>query len=133
MLLTHGTKFLKKGLKASQYRLKRLTKELQTHPGSYLNEKNQDVKFELYSAKQLNDVLKHFYLEARKPDGEMNKINSLESFRYSLNRYLKSPPYLKDFDILKHEAFNESNLVFKTALTELKANGKGATELSTTL
>ena len=42
--------------------------------------------------------------------------------------YLESPQYLKDFDILKHEAFNESNLVFKTALTELKANGKGATE-----
>ncbi|CAG2214467.1 unnamed protein product [Mytilus edulis] len=58
----------------------------------------------------------------------MYKVNSLDSFRYSLNRYLKAPPFLKEFDIMKHEAFNESNQVFKTALTELKANGKGATQ-----
>ncbi|CAC5403754.1 KCTD1_15 [Mytilus coruscus] len=94
----------------------------------YLSEKNEDTHFEQYSRGRLNDVLKHFYLDARKPDGEMYKVNSLDSFRYSLNRYLKAPPFLKEFDIMKHEDFNESNQVFKTALTELKANGKGATQ-----
>ncbi|CAG2255481.1 KCTD1_15 [Mytilus edulis] len=94
----------------------------------YLSEKNEDTLFEQYGPGRLNDVLKHFYLDARKPDGEMYKVNSLDSFRYSLNRYLKAPPFLKEFDIMKHEAFNESNQVFKTALTELKANGKGATQ-----
>ncbi|CAC5399004.1 KCTD1_15 [Mytilus coruscus] len=94
----------------------------------YLSEKNEDTHFEQYSPSRLNDVLKHFYLDARKPDGEMYKVNSLDSFRYSLNRYLKAPPFLKEFDIMKHEDFNESNQVFKTALTELKANGKGVTQ-----
>jgi hypothetical protein len=77
---------------------------------------------------RLNNVLKHFYLDARKNDGQMYKVNSLESFHHALNRYLKAPPFLKDFDILKHTIFDEANTVFKTALTELKANGKGATE-----
>lgn len=60
----------------------------------YLSEKNHEVNFELYFAEQLNDVLKHFYLETRKPDDEMYRINSLEL----LSQYiLKSPPYLKNF------------------------------------
>ena len=58
----------------------------------------------------------------------MYKVNTLESTRYSLNRYLKSPPVQKTFDIIKDNEFNEANMCFKTAITELKANGKGTTE-----
>ncbi|CAC5399007.1 unnamed protein product [Mytilus coruscus] len=35
---------------------------------------------------------------------------------------------IEEFDIIKHEDFNKSNQVFKTTITELKANGKGATQ-----
>jgi ribosomal protein S15P/S13E len=74
------------------------------------------------------DVLKHLYLSARKVDSEMYKVNALVSTRYSLNRYLKSPPVQKTFDIIKDNEFNEANMCFKTAITELRANGKGTTE-----
>jgi hypothetical protein len=94
----------------------------------YLTETEQSSNFEALSAQQLNDVRKHFYLSARKADGEMYKVNTLESTRYSLNRYLKSPPVQKTFDIIKDNEFNEANMCFKTAITELKANGKGTTE-----
>jgi hypothetical protein len=69
---------------------------------------------------KLNDVLKHCYLSARKADGEMYKVNTLESTRYSLNKYLKSPTVQKTFDIIKDNAFIEANMCFKTAITELK-------------
>jgi hypothetical protein len=95
---------------------------------AYLTETKQSSNFEALSAKQLNDVLKHLYLSARKADGEMYKVNTLVSTRYSLNRYLKSPPVQKTFDIIKDNEFNEANMCFKTAITELRANGKGTTE-----
>ena len=57
----------------------------------------------------------------------MYKVKLLESFRYSINRYLKAPPFLKTFYILKNSAFDELNETFK-ALIELKAEGKGATQ-----
>jgi hypothetical protein len=34
----------------------------------------------------------------------------------------------KTFDIIKDNEFNEANMCFKTAITELRANGKGTTE-----
>ena len=39
----------------------------------------------------------------------MYKANSLESLKHGLNRYLKSPPHSKKFDIIKDMAFNEAN------------------------
>ena len=48
----------------------------------YLTETKQSSNFEALSAQQLNDVLKHFYLSVRKADGEMYKVNTLESTRY---------------------------------------------------
>jgi len=99
----------------------------------YLTETEQSSNFEALSAQQLNDVLKHFYLNARKADGEMCKANTLESTRYSLNRYLKSPPVQKTFDIINDNEFNEVNMCFKTVIKELKANGKGTTRNTTPL
>jgi hypothetical protein len=94
-----------------------------------LRKQNRVVTSKL-SAQQLNDVLKHMYLSARKADGEMYKVKTLESTRYSLNRYLKLLPVQKTFDIIKDNEFNEANMCFKTAITELKANGK--VQLNTT-
>ena len=53
----------------------------------------------------------------------MYKTSSLENFRYGLNRYLKAPPHLKTFDIIKDSLW--SNESFKTAISELKTAGKG--------
>jgi hypothetical protein len=54
----------------------------------YLTETEQSSNFEALSAQQLNDVLKHFYLSARKADGEMYKVNTLESI-FSASRRKK--------------------------------------------
>ena len=49
----------------------------------------------------------------------------MENLRHSLNRYLKSPPNEKEFDIIKDKEFSASNESFKAALRELKQFGKG--------
>ena len=38
----------------------------------------------------------------------MYKINTLEVTKYSLNRYLKSPPVQKTFEIIKDNEYNEA-------------------------
>ena len=112
---------------------------------AYLEECNDhpDVCFESFSAEKLNDALEGFWLGARKQksDGEtpgsiragtggggkqaFYKASTLENLRHSLNRYLKSPPNEKGFDIIKDKEFSASNESFKAALRELKDIGKG--------
>ncbi|KAK3107462.1 hypothetical protein FSP39_015114 [Pinctada imbricata] len=87
---------------------------------AYLREVEQSESFEEFTCEQLNEVLSHFYLDARRENGEMYKANSLESIRHSINRYLKSPPYNKTFDLIKDDEFREANTAFRAALAELK-------------
>lgn len=76
---------------------------------------------------RLNDVLKHFYLDARKLDREMYKGNVLDSFRYSVYRNIKASPLLEESGIIKHEDFYDSSQIFKTTLSEL-SNRKGSSQ-----
>ena len=79
----------------------------------YLQENHMDDKFMTFDAVRLNEVLARFYMDLRKPDGDHYKSTSLEGIRSGLNRYLKSPPHNKPFDIVKDSAFSESNKNFK--------------------
>lgn len=63
---------------------------------------NQDLDFENFDAYQLNEVLRQIYLDLRHIDGELYTFSSLENTRYGLYRYLKTPPFLKKFDIIKN-------------------------------
>ncbi|XP_060080750.1 zinc finger protein 718-like [Ylistrum balloti] len=94
----------------------------------YLREKGQETDFEQQSVAQLCKHLGHFYMDARKHDGTHYKTSSLEQFRYSLNRYLRSPPFNKQYDIIKDCEFSEANVNFKAVMNELKRMGKGETE-----
>jgi hypothetical protein len=42
-----------------------------------------------------------------------------------LNRNLKSPPFLKNIDIISNPEFSEANECYKTAMEEIKSAGKG--------
>ena len=54
------------------------------------------------------------------------KASTLESLRYCLNRYLKSPPHDKQYDIIKDKEFKASNVSFKAALHEMNDIGMGS-------
>lgn len=109
---------------------------------AYLEETGEETCFESFSEEKLNSHLEGFWLSARKQKIEAEtpgsiqagtdggklgfyKASTLENYRHSLNRYLKSPPNDKHFDIIKDRQFSESNQSFKAALRELKNIGKG--------
>lgn len=71
----------------------------------------------------LNETLAHFYLDLRKPDGGRYKATSFELIRYGLNRYLKSPPHNKEFDIVKDSCFTDANTNFRAQMAEMKRMG----------
>ena len=88
----------------------------------YLKEKKQSVDFEVFTPEQLDEVLGHFYIEARQKNGQLYRGKSLQSLRYALNRYLKAE---RQLDILNEVQFTQSSELFKVAMAELKAEGKG--------
>ena len=94
----------------------------------YLREKEMDTDFEQYDETTLVKTLGPFYLNARTKGGELYKATTFENFRYSLNRYLKSPPVMKTYNIISSHSFTEANECFKAALCEIKKAGKGAVE-----
>ena len=75
---------------------------------------------------QLNEVLGHLYMNARKQDGDHYKATSFENIRHALNRHLQSVPYNRKMDIIKDTEFSDANVCFKAALAELKRTGKGS-------
>lgn len=92
----------------------------------YLKEKGKDSNFESFDLVQLNEVLIHFYIDAQKPDGEKHKTTSLQNIRHSLNRFMRSPPHYKYFDIVKDAAdFQDANQNYKAMMAELKREGLG--------
>ncbi|KAJ8300585.1 hypothetical protein KUTeg_022104 [Tegillarca granosa] len=67
----------------------------------YIKKKNQDDSFEQNDEIKLKDIISHFYMDLRKPDGKTYKSLSLKAVRNVLNRYLKYPPYNKVLIMLK--------------------------------
>ena len=92
---------------------------------SYLEEKNMETNFEMFDVARLAETLSHLYMDARTKSGDLYKATTLTNTRHALNRYLKSPPYLKKIDIISSPEFSEANECYKTAMAEIKAAGKG--------
>ena len=95
---------------------------------SYLKEKEMPSSFWLFSKKELNEVLVQLYVNVRQVNGQKYKVSSFENIRHGLNRYLRSPPHEKDFDIIQDNEFREANVSYHAALKDLKTEGKGAVD-----
>jgi hypothetical protein len=96
---------------------------------AYLLEKGISTPLECLEleAEDLANTLETFYFDARTQSGELYKRSSLENLRHGVNRYLRSPPFNKEFDIIKDAVFRKANGNYHAALNELKAEGKGNT------
>ena len=80
----------------------------------YLKEKNIQ---EPHDKKELAQVLKSFYVEARNKDGSFYSMGSLKTLRIGLNRHFKA---LGGGDIMNEEEFSEANKVFAAKCVQLK-------------
>ena len=74
---------------------------------------------------ELAAVLRKFYAEARKKDGQMYSKNSLCSIRFAFFRHFKQELIV---DIIKDTEFNEANRIYEAQYVELKKQGLAKTE-----
>lgn len=88
----------------------------------YLKEKGYETNFEYFDKAFLNNVLRKFYVEARKRDGDFYKKSALSSIRFALNRHLQTT---RNFDIINDPEFRISAEVFRAQTVELVRIGKG--------
>ena len=79
------------------------------------------------SLESLPDILSKFYPSIRQKNGSKYKKGSLITIRHCLNRHLKER-FGENLDILNNTQFNHANKIFQAFLSDLKANGLGATE-----
>lgn len=91
----------------------------------YLKAKQLEQNFENWGKEKLADVLRMFYVEARRENGERYKSGSMINIRAGINRHLKNTGMV--VDITKEPIFSEANRAFKAVQVELKKIGKGDT------
>ena len=103
---------------------KRATKVAVSVFRQYLGERKVDENELLTSKVKLVAVLRKFYAEARKKNGELYMKASLVAIRFGLQRFFSS---LK-MDIIKDSDFAEANTVFQAEISELRREGKAQTQ-----
>ena len=94
----------------------------------YLQQKGESIEFEKMPTQQLAEVLKKFYVEARRTNGELYKSTALIGIRSGINRHLQTKG--TGVDILNHQAFIEANNIFQAQKVELKRKGKSVVCIS---
>ena len=75
----------------------------------YCLAKELDVEFENLPVSELCTLLKGFYINLRRHNGELYTRSSFLVVRQSLNRFLRNPPVSKSFDIMADSTFNNAN------------------------
>ena len=90
----------------------------------YMKAKNICCNFESVTPTELNNLLRRFWVEARKQNGEMYTKSSLTTIRFGLWRFIKNYMYRPEMDIMSSPEFKESNTVFKAQTVQLKREGK---------
>lgn len=85
-----------------------------------------DLEYWDYDNNKLDKYLGKFFFGVEKAEGEKYKINSLQGFRYALNRILKKKG--KKIDIVKDSVFAHSQKCYSAACLELKEEGLGVVD-----
>ncbi|XP_071122342.1 uncharacterized protein KIAA1958-like [Mytilus edulis] len=91
----------------------------------YCLAKELDVDFENLPVSELCTLLKGFYINLRRHNGELYTRSSFLVVRQSLNRFLRNPPVSKSFDIMADSTFNNANDAFKAMCKKMRQEGKG--------
>lgn len=88
----------------------------------FLAEKGESVEFESFSKPKLCSILRTFYVEARKKNGDFYTTSSLNAMRFGINRHLQS--VRRNIDILTDLEFTDANRAYRIQIAELKKRGK---------
>ena len=77
---------------------------------SYLEEKGFVVDLELVYLDTLDKILRMFYAEVRRKDGQLYSLNSFRGIRAGIQRKIKET--LPEVDIIADKSFNQSNEMY---------------------
>ena len=90
-----------------------------------LARKGRSTDFISLSTSALNELLKKFYVEARRKNKEPYRKSSLTAIRFGFCRHIKDSRPDVDIRLTNGQEFEEANRVFKAKTVELKRKGKG--------
>ncbi|CAH1797798.1 unnamed protein product [Owenia fusiformis] len=85
------------------------------------SERNELRPIEEIDPHDLNDHLKHFFINIRKEDGAEYQPSTLRAFMSSIARYLKDKEYMED--LLKSIVFDKCRTALKSKQKNLKSQG----------
>ena len=102
-------------------RTKKATEQSWSVLKSYCEEKQIDLNIHNITKQELNDLLKTFYVEARKADGNYYRKNSLTCLRHGINRKVKEVH--DNWDIINDDEFKTSGIAYYAQCTGLKKMG----------
>jgi hypothetical protein len=92
----------------------------------YLENKGSELsELETGELDRVNTVLRKFYAEVKKADGERYARKSMITLRYGLQKHFLK---LRKEDIINDERYATSNEMFKAVLVQLKKDGVGETK-----
>lgn len=80
--------------------------------------------FEGKTAAELNSMLRFFYAEAKTKSGRKYSKPALIGIRAALNRYLRNPPYHREFNLMTDQSFSSSNQVLAGIVKTMKRAGQ---------
>ncbi|XP_036381280.1 uncharacterized protein LOC118775453 [Megalops cyprinoides] len=83
---------------------------------------------DLMSPRELDEILREFYLNAKTSKKDPYTKNSLNAIRKSINRYLRGPPLRRHINILCDSQFPASNRTYREVCSTLKMEGKASTK-----
>ena len=86
------------------------------------------IQFEEFETTELADLLKQFYGELRKKDGNEYSKSSLINVRAAINRHLTSAPYNLIINVIRDPPFQQANQVFTALIKELRRQGNDNTQ-----
>ena len=79
--------------------------------------------FEDLQVEDLAEVLRQFYGTVLSMNQKEYSRSGLINLCSGLNRHLRSPPYKRNYDLMKDRVFTQSNLVFTRRLRDNKEKG----------
>lgn len=84
--------------------------------------------FECMDSPLLDDMVSNFYASLQTQRGKDYSRSALTGLRAGKNRYLTSPPFQKQMNLMKDRDFMKSNQVFTGLIRQMKRNGKDTSE-----
>ena len=88
---------------------------------AFCTEKKLNVNIDTCTKNELDEILKDFYVSARKTDGNLYKKSSFHSLRWGLQRRVKEKR--ENVDIINDPEFCSSNRIFNAQCMNIKKQG----------